>query len=249
MATTQHYIWASGHFVLLLSAFRYLVARLLFRSVSDWWYKAAFFGALVSYAIVCQKGLNFAPNVAFIKRALMDENFQYFVVALMWWTSKPVMIALIPYMIFSVFHALSFTRTTILPQVLAQGPPATAGGPPTPHPLQRQLQTWVKNNYDGAMRIVAYAEILIAVRVLIGVVTFQTSLFSGFIYGHFLRSRYFQSAFTRDALAHADRTIANFLNRPQIPPAVGSVYDTIRAQIIRWGGATQVPGVPPTQGR
>lgn len=72
---TQHYLWASGHFVLLVASLRYFLAWITFKAVSTWWYKgalwllsppgidltattlhftASFTGALISYAIVCQ---------------------------------------------------------------------------------------------------------------------------------------------------------------------------------------------------
>ena len=54
------------------------------------------------------------------------------------------LVALLPYTIFSLFHALTFTRTTIIPQFLPPGPPATAGGPPQAHPMAKKLQAWVK---------------------------------------------------------------------------------------------------------
>ena len=36
----QHYMWAGGHFILLISALRYLLATVLFRGPSPWWYKS-----------------------------------------------------------------------------------------------------------------------------------------------------------------------------------------------------------------
>jgi len=54
------------------------------------------------------------------------------------------LVALLPYTIFSLFHALTFTRTTVIPQFLPPGPPATAGGPPQAHPVAKKLQVWVK---------------------------------------------------------------------------------------------------------
>jgi hypothetical protein len=53
-------------------------------------------------------------------------------------------VALLPYAIFSLFHALTFIRTTVMPQFLQPGPPAVAGGPPQPHPIAKKLQVWVK---------------------------------------------------------------------------------------------------------
>jgi hypothetical protein len=49
-----------------------------------------------------------------------------------------------PYFVFSLFHALTFTRTTLMPRFLPPGPPAAAGGPPQPHHLAKRLQLWVK---------------------------------------------------------------------------------------------------------
>jgi hypothetical protein len=54
------------------------------------------------------------------------------------------LVALLPYTIFSLFHALTFTRTTIIPHILPPGPPASAGGPPQAHPVAKKLQAWVK---------------------------------------------------------------------------------------------------------
>lgn len=54
------------------------------------------------------------------------------------------LVALLPYTIFSLFHALTFTRTTIIPHILPPGPPAAAGGPPQAHPVAKKLQLWVK---------------------------------------------------------------------------------------------------------
>ena len=72
----QHYLWAGGHFVLLISALRYFIATITLKAVSSWWYKGlwlcldptfseqwliklivqtvSFTGALISYVIVCQ---------------------------------------------------------------------------------------------------------------------------------------------------------------------------------------------------
>ena len=43
-------------------------------------------------------------------------------------------------------HALTFARTTLIPQILPPGPPAAAGGSPQPHPVAKKLQVWVKCN-------------------------------------------------------------------------------------------------------
>ncbi|KAL1715484.1 hypothetical protein EV715DRAFT_207329, partial [Schizophyllum commune] len=243
----QHYVWASGHFVLLLAAAIYMPAGILFSNSKNKFYSLALLGALTSYAIVCYKSLGAPqPNINYIRRALMDENVQYFILAFHWWSAKPVTLALVPYIIFSTFHALTFTRTTILPRVLPPGPPATAGGPPTPHPLAKSLQAWVKANYDKAMRIVALTEIAIMARLVIGAVLCANSLMSIILYAVFLRSRYYQSAFTREAFSIANRKLDEFATRDGVPPVAKTVLDQARFYIAKYaGGPVAAQAVPP----
>jgi len=242
MATTQHYLWAAGHFLLLLSSFRYLLAWITLKTVSAWWYKASFTGAIISYAIVCQKSLGTPqPNLAYVKRALLDENVQYFLIAFFWWSSKPISITLLPYMIFSTFHALTFIRTTLMPQFLPSSPPATAGGPPQPHPVAKRVQVWVKNNYDTAMKVVAYTELVILARITLGALLFQNSLLAPLLYAHFLRQRYYQSAFTREACAATTVRIDGLLQHPSVPPVARTGWESVKGVLGRWVGAVLAP--------
>jgi len=236
----QHYVWASGHFILLLASLRYVFPSLMLRSASTFWYKASYTGALISYAIVCSRTPGPPqPNLAYIRRAMLDENVQYFLLAIFWFTSKPIMVTLLPYMVFSLFHALTFTRTTLISQFLPPGPP-TSNGAPGPHPLAKKLQVWIKANYDSAMRVVAYAELLIFIRILLGAITFQNSLLSPIIYAHFLRQRYYQSGFTRDALTVTVNWMDGLVRKPGNPPALVMVWDRGREAARRWAGVVIV---------
>jgi len=200
---------------------------------------ASYAGALVSYSIVCQKSLGSPqPNIAWVQRALADENVQYLILGFFWFTSKPIALSLLPYTIFSLFHALTFTRTTLMPHFLQAGPPTTAGGAPTPHPLSKKLQVWVRSNYDHAMKVVAYTEILILVRVILGAIMLRNSFLTPIIYAHFVRMRFFQSAFTREAIVAVTVKIDGYANRPDVPPIVKQGWGTFQSLIGRWTGAT-----------
>lgn len=248
MATTQHYLWASGHFLLLFSSLKYIWATITFQTAS-WWYKAALTGALISYAIVCQKSLGSPqPNIAFVRRALSDENVQYFLLAFFWWSSKPIIFTLLPYMTFSLFHVLTFIRTGLMTQFLPPGPPATPGGPPTPHPIAKKLQVWTKANFEPAMRVVAYIELVVCARVFIGAITFQSSIIAAIVYAHFLRQRYYQSSFTREAIYTTDATISTFAHKAGTPPVAAQVWDKVRLLIVRWTGNTLAPQQAPAGG-
>lgn len=67
-------------------------------------------------------------------------------------------------------------RSSITPADTRRPPPPQAAGQPRPPPaaldnVSRQIQLWVKGNYDSAMRFVAYAELAILARVVIGALT------------------------------------------------------------------------------
>ncbi|KAG6902804.1 hypothetical protein C0995_011291 [Termitomyces sp. Mi166 len=181
------------------------------------------------------------PNIAYIRRAMLDENVQYFILAFFWWSSKPIAIALLPYTIFSLFHALTFTRTTLMPQFLPPGPPSSSNGAPQPHPIAKKLQVWVKANYDTAMRVVAFTELVILVRVVLGAVTFQNSLLSPIMFAHFLRQRYYQSAFTREAVSVTSVRIDQFVRKPGNPPVVVQIWEKAQMLAGRWAGTTLTP--------
>ncbi|THH11796.1 hypothetical protein EW145_g425 [Phellinidium pouzarii] len=251
MATAQHYVWAGGHFLLLVCASRYLLAWLTFRSSGQSkLYFLSYFGALVSYAIVCYKSFGQGPQPAgsTLRRAMIDENVQYFILALFWWMSKPVPVSLIPFATFSLFHVLTFLRTYVLPHFFPPTPSVTAGQPAAQHPFLKKVHGWVKANYDPAMKLVAYAELLILVRVVLGAVTFQNSLLSPIIYAHFLRLRFYQFQFTQRAVAHVTSLIDGFVRKQGNPPILVSIWEKAQLLVAGWASFILVPQQPAAAG-
>jgi len=247
-----HYVWAFGHFIVLICTIWYVKAYISFKSAAYvWYYKAAFTGAITSYAIVCYKSLGVPqPNPAFLHRALADENVQYFIMALLWWSSRPLPLALIPYAVFSLFHSLTFARTTLLPMIFkpaAPAPPRANGtaSPPPQSPLSKTIGIWVKSNYDVAMVVVARLELLIMLRAVVGVLLLQNSLLIPIAYAHFLRARYYYSSFTRDAVRIVVALVDRYANKPQVPPAVKSVWEQSKTIVSNWAGSSVAPQPAP----
>lgn len=87
------------------------------------------------------------------------------------------------------------------------------------------------------MRVVAYAELIILVRVVFGALLFQNSLLAPIIYAHFLRLRYYQSNFTQRAVGHVKTLIDGYVRRPGNPPVLVSVWDKAQFIIARWAGS------------
>ncbi|POY72954.1 hypothetical protein BMF94_4030 [Rhodotorula taiwanensis] len=229
-----HYAWAAGHFAVLLGT------ALTFLGRGAKTYKIAYFGALVSWGIVVYKSLG-APQVnrAYLQRALLDENVQYLLLALYWFLQKPIYITLIPFATFSLFHALTFIRTSVLPKPPAVQKPATGSGQAQQAQQQavsagaqasKVIQTWVKANYEKAMLFVAFVEVVLVFgRVLLGAITFQNSLLAPLFFAHFLRLRYYLSPPTRQAFKWvSDRVDQYTVQNPKCPPAVGKAVKVVR---------------------
>ncbi|ORX34290.1 hypothetical protein BD324DRAFT_177934 [Kockovaella imperatae] len=234
-----HYLWAAGHAVMLLGSAYILLQTVFFRGTPTKMYRLSYTGALLSYAIVVLKSLGRpSPDAAWLRRAFVDENVQYMILALFWWISKPISITILPYATFSLFHCLTFLRTNVLPKIAP--PPAAAQGQARPPPnavqgLSQRIQVWVKANYDTAMRFVAYAELAIFARIIFGVVTRKISLMAPLFIAHFLRLRYHASPFTRQAVGRVTALIdARIL---PIGGRVAQAYEFVKRMIASWGGA------------
>jgi hypothetical protein len=107
--------------------------------------------------------------------------------------------------------------------------------------MGRQIQLWVKSNYDKAMNFVAYAELLILARVTLGALTFRSSFIAPLFLAHFLRLRYHASPFTRTAVNGVTARVDNFA---ESKPAVANVWTTVKRLIRTWGGGALVPAQP-----
>lgn len=84
--------------------------------------------------------------------------------------------------------------------------------------------TGVKANYDPAMRFVAYSEVAIFLRVLLGAAVLRNSLLAPLFYAHFCRLRFYMSSFTRDAFQHVGARLDWATTHPSCPPVVRKVY-------------------------
>jgi len=244
---TQHYYWAGGHGLMFFTGLRYLLGWCTFKAAPlTWWYKAAFVGALLSYFIVIKKSLGIPSGGAYFRRALVDENFQYFILCIFLLMSKPIGLALIPFWTFSMFHVMTFARTALVPKFFPPTPNPSGTGS-IPSPIAKTIQSFVKKWYDPAMKIVAYVEIAILFRVVFGLFLRKNSLLAPIIYGLFLRARYFQSPFTRQAFATLDALIIQGLSSPTVAgsvPQAKNWYGTAKGYLNSSLGGVLAPNTP-----
>lgn len=96
------------------------------------------------------------------------------------------------------------------------------------------------------MRLVAYTEIAIVARVILGTIFLQNSFLTPIFYLHFVRMRYFQSAFTKEAFNHTIAVIENYITKPEAPlKAAEPVWNLLKSGVSRWMGLPGGAAPPP----
>lgn len=97
------------------------------------------------------------------------------------------------------------------------------------------------------MKLVAFAELAIFLRVALGAFFLQNSLLAPIVYAHFLRMRYYQSVFTQRAAFTVIAYIDAFVRKPGNPPIVVSIWDKVQLVVSRWVGSViqQQPAATP----
>ena len=255
--------WFAGHVTLLLCSFRYGLSYITFNYNSGWArysYRTAFVAAAATYGIVVYKAYRARARAGSRQQGgalalIGDENVQYLGsfscpntasaqgivcspkisgMALVWLFAKQIPLALLPFMVYSVFHVATYTRTNILPTFSPPQQSATSaspGGRPTTKasPTADTIGKFVKEYYDASMMLVASLELFLWFRVLGSALMFQKgSWILLIIYSVFVRARYSQSSFVQGALgqmtARGDAVVAN----QGTPPVAKQGWETLK---------------------
>lgn len=251
LAQTLQFGWFVGHFTLLLTTFRYALAAIKFSTntrVASACYRLGFLSAAVTYGIVVYKA--YRPRVrngqlpggqAGVMKVLADENVQYLFMALIWLYSKPIFYALLPFAVYSTFHFLTYLRTNILPTILPPpASPTSPGGSKPQSALSESIAKFVKNNYDYSMHLVANLELFLWARIFCGAIIFRNSWILLAIYTIFLRTRYSQSPFVRDALKGIEVRGNALAADNNIPDGVKSAWNTMKSAVRSFGEFTDL---------
>ncbi|KAI7900636.1 uncharacterized protein BX663DRAFT_517094 [Cokeromyces recurvatus] len=239
LVKTLQFVWFSGHVLTILGSFLYALTLILFRA-NRYYYKMAYFGALLSYGVVIYKSHGKPrPNAEYARKLVMDENAQYLLLAFFWFFTNPIAVTLIPFVTFSVFHALGYVRTNIIPNIFPRPTTTDASAPATwQAKTQQTIKSWTDKYYTVAMRFVAQSEVtMIALRLVLGLLRFNFLPF--ILYAQFLRFRYHLSTYTRQTFTELrikfDKLLLPPSADPRIPAFVPNAYNVIKGLIIKFG--------------
>ncbi|KAJ1882331.1 Transmembrane nucleoporin [Coemansia sp. RSA 486] len=256
LAKTAQFYWWAGHVVMLVFGTLYYVKRPFGSQAANWYYGKAYMGALISYVIVIYK--TYGPpqlNLAFFHRLMMDENFEYLMLAFYWLSQPAMVVTLLPFVVFSLFHVVKYTRTTVIPiiapSVGVEIERASRAGPQAA-PLSmaakvsKYLGEWSSEYYIPALCQVSVWEVaVIGIWLVLGAVTFQTPLLAPLFYFQFLRMRYALSSSTRVAFRRVRSTLDGLLTPPtasaSVPGVVTDSYIKARDYLVAMGTSIMSP--------
>lgn len=178
--------------------------------------------------------------------------------ALVWLFSIQVPLALLPFMVYSIFHVATYTRTNLIPTIQPPTTPTSTGTSPGGRPSQKTspladtIGKFVKEYYDASMTIVATLEIALWFRLLGAALIFtKGSWILLAIYTVFFRARYTQSSFVQGAILQAGRRVDGLMAGQGTPPIVRQGWETVKGvmrqgvdatDINRYAGAQQGQG-------
>ncbi|GAB1319266.1 Transmembrane nucleoporin [Madurella fahalii] len=256
LASTLQFAWFVGHFLLLLSVFRYFLSWIRMNYYGGWaqfCYRFAFIAAAGTYGIVVYKTWRARQKTGTKQPGgllgyLSDENIQYLVMALVWLFMPQWPLALLPYGIYSVFHVATYVRANVIPTIIPpQKLSPAAGASPNAkpqyaqHPAAEALAAFVKQYYDASMSMVSGLEILLWIRLLLGAIFFQRrSWILLALYTAFLRARFAQSSHTQNSFAQLEARIDNLIGAQGTPPVARQVWDGVKGTARQFHTATDV---------
>jgi hypothetical protein len=162
------------------------------------------------------------------------------VMALIWLWSKPIFAALLPFSVYSTFHFLTYLRTNIIPTVFPPPASSAPGAPKSQSAFSEKIATFVKNNYDYSMHLVANLELFLWARIFLGTLVFSNSLILLCIYTVFIRARYAQSAFVRDAFKGLELRGDALSADNNVPDGLKSGWSAVKGAVKSFGELTDV---------
>ncbi|KAI8068425.1 hypothetical protein BC940DRAFT_299052 [Gongronella butleri] len=218
-----HFAWFAGHAALTTTGLLYFLSAFLLHP-SNFFYRLSLVAAIATYAITLVNA--YKPTLdtldMALKRMLLDENSQYLLLAVYFLCTKRITVALLPYVVYSVFHTIQCAQTHLLPSV---SPQHAAKGEDVKKVLDRY--------HELTMHYVAQYELAIVFgRLVLGLFVFKSTLFSVLLYAHFIRMRYYLSSYMRDTFhrlaQHLDKLLLPPTAHKSVPPAVSNAYKTLR---------------------
>jgi hypothetical protein len=244
------FAWFLGHLAVLYFGVQYYLWYFFDSAYAASYYPWALVGALFSYAAVLFRSHETQPpssNIAL--RMLRDDNVQYAGLVLIWLLSAPVFVTLVPFLMFSAFHSVTYLCKTFIPNLLRDPAiPANSGDQPRAVKAAYYCDSQMRRWYGPAMQNVSFWEAnVISSWLIIDYILSHLSITEGssiltlLAYGNFLALRYGTSGYTRESFAQSRAALDSLLSGTPVDPLYGVVkqrlagFGAIAVQVLQSG--------------
>ncbi|KAJ3372475.1 hypothetical protein GGF31_001916 [Allomyces arbusculus] len=191
------FVWYCGHVLTVVGFLLHLVLK-----GNKPMFIIGLLGALVSYLVVMYR--QHQPQYrkrgfrATVRALAADMNAHYVWLALFFMVSgAPCTPVLLPYFMYSLFHALTYYRSVLVPTLWPGGPTALPGFVQRLLDRQANITSAIQ---PRALAFAAYWEVLVTpVYVVIQVLLMQQLVLAPLVYANFMTKRYQTAAGTRAA--------------------------------------------------
>ena len=160
--------------------------------------------------------------------------------ALVWLFSPQYPLALLPYVVYSVFHVATYTRANLIPTIT---PPQAGvdGAKPKSSPLADKIGTFVKEYYDFSMTVVSTLEVGLWFRIFLSAILFQRrSWILITLYTAFIRARFSQSTHIQNSFAQFSARVDSLVAAQGTPPALRQAWDGAKGAAAQFHELTDI---------
>ncbi|CUM67807.1 uncharacterized protein PRCAT00005513001 [Priceomyces carsonii] len=216
------FAWFVGHVVTLLSIFFYLLTYVKLGKYPRFWYQLALIGIVESFGILIYQ---LSKKTTSFGTLIRDDNVQYFFLGVGLLVTRPyVLLTLLPFALFSVFHVLAYTKAYLLPVARLDE-----------HPISTKVGDFISKNNVKSVQLAAVLENFTLVWLFLRIVTFRKrSLLPFILYALFVKVRFEKSSFTRNHIKSIEVFIDNTVNKSDVP-AIKQTWITAKGVFRRIG--------------
>lgn len=191
-------------------------------SICDVLYRAAFSAGIIGLTVILYQ--KYSPAGATAVTVLSDDNAQRLVFSLFCLVTPRRLLALLPFIVNSLFVCLTYARSYILPAI----------GHRSESPLSTRLREFVFQYNEPLSMLTAYCELLLAVQLFFLAFTISMQGWAKLIlYLTYFRMRYDSSIYVRRAVSQTDVAVDRLFGHPSIPTQVRQGWLQVKSLVRR----------------
>ncbi|CDK25833.1 unnamed protein product [Kuraishia capsulata CBS 1993] len=228
VVNTTQFAWFIGHAITLFSGTFYFLTYRAGGQFNSFCFGLLFLSVVESFGIILYQEYLMGSLSLQPLALLTDDNVQYVALALAFLTILPsVVFAVVPFMIFAVFHILSYSRSTLFPVF----------GVPSESKISVFVANFVQTHHDKSVYIGSTFELITLVWFLLGALLWRKGYWLGLlIYAYFIKLRYDKSIITRSVLKSWEVKVDGLVSHPSVPVQVKSTWLQLKQLLKQFGG-------------